>query len=111
MFLTTFGFSEPPYWDSDVANLEGLILEPDDLGGSHLELEQMEQLRLKKLLAWLLLQQSRGISQTYSCSFDESSFQEIYMDLRSPPPQDNSQELSLYASLITPNGSSEGRLM
>ena len=42
-------------WDSDVANLEGLILEPDDLGGRHLELEKMEQLRLKKLLAWLHL--------------------------------------------------------
>ena len=42
-------------WYGDVANLEGLVLEPDHLGGSHLELEKMEQLRLKKLLAWLNL--------------------------------------------------------
>ena len=42
-------------WHSDVANLEGLVFEPNDFGRSHLELEKMEKLRLKKLLAWLHL--------------------------------------------------------
>ena len=42
-------------WDGDIADLERLVLEPDDLGGVHLKLEKMEKLRLKQLLAGLHL--------------------------------------------------------